>query len=150
MLVQIRPAAASDLAAMVPLALLAWAPVFASFRRVLGPEISHLGPFSRSLQRLILDKISYGECDTAYWGKGCTRCECVLVNDVPVFVLYNYLQRELVTVIPPEDWRIAKYLRWRRSTLRQRISLAHPHDQRLGRRVTNAQVFHDLTVASLT
>jgi hypothetical protein len=51
-------------------------------------------------------------------------------------------------VIPPEDWRIAKYLRWRRWTLRQRIALANPHDQRLGRRITNAHVVQDLAVST--
>ena len=54
MSVQIRPVAESDLAAVAQFALLAWAPVFASFRRALRPEISPLSPFSRSLQRLIL------------------------------------------------------------------------------------------------
>ena len=118
---------------------------FLHTKRRFDERYSHLlGPFSRSLQRLILDKIYYGESDTAYWGKGFTRCECVLVNDVPIFVLYDYLKRELVTVIPPEDWQIAKYLRWRRWTLRQKIALTNPHDQRLGRRITNQQVVQDL------
>jgi hypothetical protein len=106
-----------------------------------------LGPFNRPLQRRIFDKIYYGECDTASWGEGVAWCECVLVNDVPVFMLCDYLKRELVTVIPLEDWRIAKYLRWRRWTLRQKIALANPHDKRLGRRITNQQVVHDLAVS---
>lgn len=42
MSVQIRPAADRDLEALVRLSLRAWAPVFASFRQVLGPEIYSL------------------------------------------------------------------------------------------------------------
>ena len=42
MTAQIRPAAENDLAALVRLALRAWAPVFASFRQVLGPAIDPL------------------------------------------------------------------------------------------------------------
>ncbi|HEU5328202.1 MAG: hypothetical protein ACTHMJ_14275 [Thermomicrobiales bacterium] len=66
MSVQIRPVAASGLAAVAQFALLAWVPVFASFRQVLEPESSPLGPFSRSWQRLMLDRMYDGECDTTY------------------------------------------------------------------------------------
>ena len=53
------------------------------------------------------------------------------VNTIPVFVLFDYLKQELMTVLPPDDWRLAKDLRWRWWMLRQTIVQTNPHDQRL-------------------
>ena len=103
-----------------------------------------LGPFTRPLQRRILDKMYVGEGDTDCCGKSSTRCACVLGHDVPVLVRDDARKRDLATVMPPEEWRLAKNLRWRRWMLRQTIALANPHDKRLGRRVTNAHVFQTL------
>ena len=58
MSVQIRPASESDMEDLVRLSLLAWAPVFASFRQVLGPAIYPIiYPDWRQQQRAVVEKI---------------------------------------------------------------------------------------------
>ncbi|MCI0399424.1 MAG: GNAT family N-acetyltransferase [Chloroflexi bacterium] len=55
---QIRPFSDKDLDEIVQLSLLAWEPVFSSFKQVLGPEIYHLVvPDWRTLQRERAEKV---------------------------------------------------------------------------------------------
>ena len=54
----IRPLAGSDIAPVVDLSLRAWAPVFDSFRRVLGEEIYlHLCPEWRAMQAAAVERV---------------------------------------------------------------------------------------------
>ena len=58
---QIRPFAPADGEALVRLSLSAWAPVFPSFQRVLGPAIyDHLYPDWQTQQRAVVEK-AFGE-----------------------------------------------------------------------------------------
>jgi ribosomal protein S18 acetylase RimI-like enzyme len=65
---RLRPFAGDDLEAVVGLSLLAWEPVFASFRRVLGPEIyAHLYPDWRAQQREVVEQACAAGATTIVW-----------------------------------------------------------------------------------
>lgn len=58
MTLQIRPAVAGDIEAVVQLSLLAWEPIFVSFRQILGAEIySRIYPDWQTLQRTGVEAI---------------------------------------------------------------------------------------------
>ena len=62
MTVSIRPIAESDIAPVVDLSLRAWAPVFDSFRRVLGEEIYlHLYPEWSAMQAAAVERVCRDE-----------------------------------------------------------------------------------------
>jgi GNAT superfamily N-acetyltransferase len=64
----IRPVTAHDVAALVDVSLRAWAPVFASFRRVLGPVIYALVyPAWEVQQRNVVEQSCAEGADTVVW-----------------------------------------------------------------------------------
>lgn len=65
---QIRPFGRDDLDAVIHLSLLAWAPVFASFREILGPKIyAIVYPDWRAQQREAVEKACADGGHTAVW-----------------------------------------------------------------------------------
>lgn len=70
MSLRIRPMRDDDLEAIVQLSLLAWAPVFASFKQVLGPEIyDRLYPDWRKSQREGVEEACRDEENTVWVGE---------------------------------------------------------------------------------
>ena len=68
MTVQIRPGAERDIEALVRLSLLAWAPVFESFRQVLRPEVYALVyPDWQRQQRETVERVCHGGEGTTVW-----------------------------------------------------------------------------------
>ena len=66
--VRIRRASSNDTEALIHVALLAWAPVFASFRQVLGPKVYALVyPDWQAQQREVVTKVCTENEDTAVW-----------------------------------------------------------------------------------
>jgi GNAT superfamily N-acetyltransferase len=66
--VQIRPASDDDIEALARLSLLAWAPVFASFRQVLGPTVyALLYPDWERQQREVIEKACNDRENTVVW-----------------------------------------------------------------------------------
>src|SRR5215210_2756571 len=68
MQVQTRRAAGDDTEALARLAVLAWAPVFASFRQVFGPTVyTILYPDWERQQREVVERMCNAGGDTAVW-----------------------------------------------------------------------------------
>ncbi|HET8631391.1 MAG TPA: GNAT family N-acetyltransferase [Thermomicrobiales bacterium] len=66
--VQIRRASSNDTEALIRVALSAWAPVFASFRQVLGPKVYGLVyPDWQAQQRDVVTKVCAQREDVAVW-----------------------------------------------------------------------------------
>ena len=64
----IRPAADEDIEAIVQLSLLAWEPIFTSFRQILGAEIySRIYPDWRTLQRTSVETLCREGGNTFVW-----------------------------------------------------------------------------------
>jgi ribosomal protein S18 acetylase RimI-like enzyme len=64
----IRPVCDDDVEALVQLSLLAWAPVFISFERILGPEIYPIiYPDWRKIQREAVEKVCQDGEKTIVW-----------------------------------------------------------------------------------
>jgi GNAT superfamily N-acetyltransferase len=65
---QIRPFASDDNEAVVQLSLLAWEPVFASFRQLFGPAVfARLYPDWQKQQREVVEKFCQGGEHTSAW-----------------------------------------------------------------------------------
>ncbi|MGD8397327.1 MAG: GNAT family N-acetyltransferase [Anaerolineae bacterium] len=68
MKLEIRPVRDGDVEDLVELSLLAWEPVFASFRRVLGPDIyTRIWPDWRTGQREAIETVYQAGEETAVW-----------------------------------------------------------------------------------